>query len=113
MAVRVAESAADLDAYARVWTAVHPDGDAVVGYAELERRTDDLLGHTLTAVARTHRRRGIARALKQAQIAWVAERGYRRLLTGTHLVNEATRRLNERLGYRPLPPLLEVRKELA
>ncbi len=88
------------------------DGERVVGYAQLERRTDEVLGHELTAVARTHRRRGIARALKQAQIAWAAERGYRRLITDTHAANEATRRLNEQLGYRPLPPVISVRKEL-
>jgi GNAT superfamily N-acetyltransferase len=84
----------------------------IVGYAELERRTDEILGHELTAVARTHRRRGIARALKQTQIAWATERGYRRLITSTHSANEATRRLNESLGYRALPPLVEVRREL-
>lgn len=89
------------------------EGDVVVGYAELERRTDDVIGHELTTVARTHRRRGIARALKQAQIAWAAERGFRRVLTDTHFANEATRRLNESLGYRPLLPKLIVRKELA
>jgi GNAT superfamily N-acetyltransferase len=89
------------------------EGRRVVGYAQLERRTNNVLGHELTAVARTHRRRGIARALKQTQIAWAAERGYRRLITDTHWANEATRRLNESLGYRALPPLVGVRKELS
>jgi mycothiol synthase len=89
------------------------EGRQVVGYAQLERRTSDVLGHELTAVTRTHRRRGIARALKQTQIAWAAERGYRRLITDTHWANEATRRLNESLGYRALPPLVWVRKELS
>jgi GNAT superfamily N-acetyltransferase len=88
------------------------DGDTVVGYAELERRTDEVLGHELTAVARTHRRRGIAGALKRTQIAWAAEHGYRRLLTDTHLANDATRRLNEQLGYRPLPPVIDVVRKL-
>ena len=78
------------------------EGGRVVGYAGLEHRTGDVLGHELTAVARSHRRRGIARALKQAQIAWAADRGFRRLITSTHLANEATRRLNESLGYRRL-----------
>lgn len=84
----------------------------IVGYAELEQRTDDVLGHDLTAVARTHRRRGIGRALKQTQVAWAAERGYRCLITDTHSANVATRRLNESLGYRALPPIVEVRREL-
>jgi GNAT superfamily N-acetyltransferase len=85
----------------------------IVGYAELERRTDDVLGHNFTTVARSHRRRGIARALKQAQIAWAAGHGCRRLTTSTHLANAATRRLNASLGYRPLAPVIWVRKEFA
>lgn len=87
-------------------------GGRIVGYAELGRQTDDVLGHELTAVARTHRRRGIARALKQSQIAWAAARGYRRLSTDTHWANVATRRLNESLGYQALPPRISVQKEL-
>jgi GNAT superfamily N-acetyltransferase len=88
------------------------DGDQVVGYAALDRLTDNVLGHQLTAVARTHRRQGIAGALKRAQIAWAAEQGVERLVTDTHIDNIATQRLNERLGYRPLPPLVVVRREL-
>jgi GNAT superfamily N-acetyltransferase len=101
-----------VDALAAPLVLVAREGRRVVGYAQLERRTHDVIGHELTTVARTHRRRGIARALKQAQIAWAAERGYRRLITDTDWANEATRRLNESLGYRPLPPLVWVRKEL-
>ena len=71
-----------------------------------------MLGHELTAVARSHRRRGIAGALKRAQVAWAAEHGIRRLVTDTHIDNIATQRLNERLGYRPLPPRIVVRREL-
>ena len=88
------------------------EGGRIVGYAELGRQSDDSLGHELTAVARTHRRRGIGRALKQTQIAWAAEHGYRRLSTDTDWANVATRRLNESLGYRALPPRILVRKEL-
>lgn len=88
------------------------EGGRIVGYAELGRQSDDVLGHELTAIARAHRRRGIARALKQTQIAWAAERGYRRLSTDTDWANVATRRLNESLGYRALPPRMLVKKEL-
>ena len=88
------------------------DGERIVGYAELSRQSDDSLGHELTAVARTHRRRGIGRALKQTQIAWASEHGYRRLTTDTDWANVATRRLNESLGYHALPPRILVRTEL-
>jgi GNAT superfamily N-acetyltransferase len=89
------------------------EGGCIVGYAELGRQTDDVLDHELTAVARTHRRRGIARALKQTQIAWAADHGYRRLITDADWANEAIRHLNESLGYRALPPLVYVRKALS
>ena len=71
-----------------------------------------MLGHQLTTVARSHRRRGIAGALKRAQVGWAAEHGIRRLVTDTHADNIATQRLNERLGYVPQPPAVIVRKEL-
>ena len=57
---------------------------------------------------RSHRGRGIAEALKRAQIAWAAEHGYRRIVTATHDANEPMRRLNEKLGYRELPALLDL-----
>ena len=100
------------EATAAPLTLVAVEGGLVVGYAQLEHRTPEVLGHELTTVARTHRRRGIAGALKRFQIAWAAEHGYRRLLTDTHWANEATQRLNESLGYRALPPKFAVRKEL-
>ena len=88
------------------------EGGRIVGYAELGRQSDDVLGHELTAVGRAHRRRGIGRALKQTQIAWAAERGYRRLSTDTDWANVAMRRLNESLGFRALPPRILVKREL-
>jgi GNAT superfamily N-acetyltransferase len=90
------------------------DGDRVVGFADLELRDERTgkLGNNLTTVRRSHRRRGIAEALKRAQIAWAVERGYRTIGTATHDANEPMQRLNEKLGYRPLPALLEVGRRL-
>ena len=42
----------------------------------------------------------------------VTERGYRRVTTASHEANEPMRRLNEKLGYRPLPALLDVSRRL-
>jgi GNAT superfamily N-acetyltransferase len=79
------------------------DGEVVAGYARLHRcGLPQRLDHGLTAVRRSHRRRGIATALKQAQIAWAAEHGYTELATGMVEGNAPMRALNERLGYRPL-----------
>jgi GNAT superfamily N-acetyltransferase len=85
------------------------DGDEVVGYAQLcTTGLPHRLEHGLTAVRRTHRRRGIGSALKRAEIAWAAEHGYTELVTDMVEANAAMRGVNERLGYRPLPPTIIV-----
>jgi mycothiol synthase len=85
------------------------DHGAVVGYARLHScGLPHRLEHGLTAVRRSHRRRGIATALKRAQIAWAAERGYSELLTDMVEGNTAMRAVNERLGYRLQPPAFLV-----
>jgi mycothiol synthase len=66
----------------------------------------------LTAVKRAWRGRGIAGALKRAQIAWAAEAGYERLVSAVEERNEPIRRLNERLGYRPVPGRITLRRDL-
>jgi len=91
-------------------TLVALDSGRVVGYADLELRSAEhgLLDNNLTTVRRSHRGRGIAEALKRTQIAWASEHGFRRIVTATHDGNEPMRRLNEKLGYRELPALLDV-----
>jgi GNAT superfamily N-acetyltransferase len=64
--------------------------------------------HGLTAVKRAWRRRGIATALKRAQIAAAKERGFERLVTGSEERNVPMRNLNAKLGYRPTPRLSVV-----
>jgi GNAT superfamily N-acetyltransferase len=85
------------------------DDGTVVGYARLyETGLPHRLEHGLTAVRRSHRRRGLATALKQAQIRWASDHGYRELVTDMVEGNVAMRAVNERLGYRPLPPVFIV-----
>jgi GNAT superfamily N-acetyltransferase len=87
---------------------------SVVGFAALMGRPAAvLLEHRLTACLRTHRGRGIGTALKQTQIAWAAEHGYRELITFTQEGNEAMRRVNEKLGYVEQPAWLMMRRDLA
>ena len=84
------------------------DGE-VVGYARLyETGTPHRLENGLTAVLPSHRRRGIAIALKRAELAWAAEHGYREVVTEMAGDNTAIRAVNERLGYRPLPASIVV-----
>jgi GNAT superfamily N-acetyltransferase len=83
------------------------DGEEVVGYA-----VADIFGdeghHGFTAVKRAWRHRGIATALKRAQIAAANELGARRLATGSEERNLPMRALNEKLGYQPDPELSTV-----
>ena len=76
------------------------DGD-VVGYAGLLRWADDATKaeHGLTVVRRYWRRRGLASALKERQIAWAVANGLRRLVTYTQTGNESMQTVNARLGY--------------
>ena len=69
--------------------------------------------HGLTAVARTWRRRGLARALKQSQIVAAKAAGLRKLYTESEERNEPMRRLNESLGFRPIPGMVVMRGPLA
>ena len=66
------------------------------------------LEHGLTAVLRSHRRRGLGSALKRAQINWAAGNGYRELTASRLEGNAPMRALNNRLGYRQLPPVIVV-----
>jgi L-amino acid N-acyltransferase YncA len=91
------------------------DGDTVVGFAALENRDREagLASNDLTTVRRSHRRRGIAEALKRTQLARARELGYRTVVTGQDEGNLGMRRLNEKLGYRSLPATIMIRRSLA
>jgi GNAT superfamily N-acetyltransferase len=89
-------------------------GDEVVGYAKLAFPPDPTRAfHDLTGVKRAWRGRGIAGALKRAQIAWAKEHGYELLLTANEERNEPIRRLNERHGYRVGPGSIVLRTDLS
>jgi GNAT superfamily N-acetyltransferase len=90
------------------------EGEQVVGFATLVilAARPDTLEHELTGVLRSHRRRGIAEALKREQIRWAAAAGYRRLVTYTQEGNDAMRSLNLKLGYRERLASLSVKGPL-
>ena len=90
-------------------------GEEVVGYAKfsLTAAQPTTAHHDMTGVKRAWRRRGIAGALKRAQIAWAKGQGYRLLATQNEVRNEPIRRLNERLGYREAPGRIVMRGPLA
>ncbi|MDX6476002.1 MAG: hypothetical protein QOH95_1513 [Gaiellaceae bacterium] len=74
-------------------------GRRVVGYALLHRHGEDTAEHAMTGVARAFRGRGIALALKQAQVAAAKEAGWAFLRSQNDLGNAPMRRINEKLGY--------------
>jgi GNAT superfamily N-acetyltransferase len=82
-------------------------GDEPVGCAVMDDLGSDVQ-HGLTTVTRAWRRRGVATALKLAQISAARDAGFRRAVTGSEERNEPMRALNEKLGYRPEPSLSGV-----
>jgi mycothiol synthase len=76
-------------------------GDEIVGYSGLCRLGDDPTAAEdgLTVVRRDWRRRGLASALKRAELHWASENGIKKIVTWTQRGNEGMRAANERLGY--------------
>lgn len=93
-------------------TFVALDAGQVIGYAALLERNEGLGEHGFTAVLRPYRGRGIATALKQAQIHWAGEHGLHELSTWTQDGNAAMQAVNLKLGYRPRPAVINVQKRL-
>ena len=72
-----------------------------VGFAGLMEHANGsaIAEHGLTVVCRDHRGRGIARALKRAQLNWASGAGVVELITWTQKGNETMQALNASLGY--------------
>lgn len=77
-------------------------GDEYVGVADLNlvEALPGGLGHGFTGVAREHRRRGVATALKLRAFEYARGRGYRTIRAFNHQVNAPLIALNEKLGFR-------------
>ena len=90
-------------------------GSEVVAYAKLSLSLarPHVAMHDMTGVRRAWRGRGIAGALKAAEIAWAKENGYERLETQNEERNEPIRRLNQRHGYVVEPGSVTLRGPLA
>jgi mycothiol synthase len=78
-------------------------GDEVVGLAKFSATAarPKVAAHEMTGVRRSWRGRGVARALKAAQIAWAKANGFEELHTRNDERNAPIRRLNAEFGYRP------------
>ncbi len=93
-----------------LFVAIHED--RVVGRSALWRRlgSPDKLDTGMTGSARSHRRRGIATALKIRGIGFAAANGYT-LIETSNEENNPMYTLNVSLGFRPIPAWLWLRKE--
>jgi GNAT superfamily N-acetyltransferase len=89
------------------------DGDEIVAATSLWKRLADPgnLGTGLTAVARTHRRKGIATALKVRSIEFAGSIDARVIQTDNE-ENNPMYDLNVRLGFKPVPAWLIFMKKL-
>jgi len=93
-----------------VWVAV--EGAKVIGVATLLQRHENSASAGHTGVAKPHRGRGIARALKHCQVTWAQRHGVDYLCTENDVENAPMLRINTDMGYRPLPADVEVIKNL-
>ena len=78
-------------------------GDEPVAYAFLHVDPGHrVAANEMTGTRADLRRRGLARLVKLATIAWARENGYDTILTATDGTNLGMLALNESLGYRPV-----------
>jgi GNAT superfamily N-acetyltransferase len=97
-----------LDAYL-----VALDGDEYVGLSQLwTRQGSTEVDNGLTGVKRSHRRKGIALALKLQNIMYAKQQGYHQIMTTNESTNRPMLSINERLGFVKQPAWINfVRKE--
>ena len=88
------------------------EGGRILGYGYLEH-DDDQWRNGFMAVARDARGRGVAGAIKRAQIAWAKDRGIPTLRTANETRLDSMLALNRRLGYRALYDEIVLRGPVA
>lgn len=89
------------------------DGDAIVGVTTTGDRQHRDGWTWLTGVAREHRGRGLAMALKVDALTRAKAEGLRAMCTVNDEANRAMRGVNIRLGYQPVPDHVELAKALS
>lgn len=92
------------------WVAM--DGKRPVGTTFLKRLGTDSAENDYTAVAPSHRGRGLAYALKLQAIAWGREHGMNWFYTSSLIENTPMIAINRRLGYRAGVRRQEVARDL-
>ncbi len=90
------------------------EGGDYVGKCVLvaQMESEGELTHGLTGVAKTHRGRGLAMALKVTALQWAKEQGYTRVRTWNDSMNVGILAINEKLGFQREPAWITYVKEL-
>lgn len=88
------------------------DGDAIAGFTTTGDREHRDGWTYMTGVARSHRGRGLAMALKVAALDRAKAKGLRAMCTVNDEPNKAMRGVNQKLGYQPVPDSVELEKIL-
>ena len=90
------------------------DGERYVGLSELTKNLvlPEVLQQQFTAVARSHRGKGVAMALKIRGVRYARERGYTEIRTGNNTRNRPMLRINEAMGFVKQPMWIEFGKSL-
>lgn len=89
------------------------EGEAMVGVSQLWRSPrPQTLQTGLTGVLPSHRRRGIALALKLRALEYARQQGYRYVRTNNHQINRPMLAINEALGFEKEPAQLHLKKSL-
>ena len=89
------------------------DGEAITGVSELRASSrSNCLSTGLTGVKRTHRRQGVALALKVRAAQYAQAAGFEVISTQNHTTNRAMLSINEALGFVKEPAWLRLKKTL-
>lgn len=85
------------------------DGDQMVGLSTLWRsQGEPEVAYTgITGVVRSHRRRGIALALKLRALDYARQQGYRKVKTWNNTGNRGMLSINYALGFKPQPAWID------
>jgi RimJ/RimL family protein N-acetyltransferase len=95
------------------WFWIAREGDAIVGSSVLDLPVVRGLPWTAyTGTSRSVRGRGIARALKYETMAQAIHAGYTRVRTNNDAHNPPILRINAKMGYELIAPILELHRKL-